>query len=104
MPQGLLIPKFHKNYWLGLQYNSSSSSAPWAWIDQYIPAPSTATYAAWGVLQDPPALVDEPNNYLGNETCAVGNYSQATGSPANWGWADWGCNTSFINICRMQSG
>jgi hypothetical protein len=104
-PQGLLIPKFHKLYWLGLIPNASITEPPpqWVWYDQYNPAPSITTYEGWGLLQDPPALVPEPNDYTGAENCVVGNFSQAAGDGAPWGWADARCNGSYVNICRMQS-
>jgi hypothetical protein len=106
LSQGLLIPKFHQNYWMGLLPNTSINTTPqpWYWIDQYNPAPGdNGTYSAWGVLQDPPANIPEPNNYLGDENCSVGNWSEAAGTPPNWGWADVQCNGTFVNICRMQS-
>ena len=105
--QGLLIPKFHQNYWMGLLPNSSvdATPKPWYWIDRYNPAPGgNGTYSGWGVLMDPPASIPEPNNYLGDENCSVGNWSEAAGTPPNWGWADTQCNRTFVNICRMQSG
>jgi hypothetical protein len=103
--QGLLIPKFHKNYWMGLAPNwtSEAQPVPWGWIDQYQPGPDNKTWVHWGVLQDPPGMVPEPNQYLGNESCSAGNWSQAMGSPVGWGWADTNCNNTFYPLCRKQS-
>ncbi len=30
---GVLFPKFHRTYWIGLQGNSSLFPAQWAWLD-----------------------------------------------------------------------
>ncbi len=103
--QGLLIPKFHKNYWMGLAPNwtSEAQPVPWGWIDKYQPGPDSKVFANWGVLQDPPSEVPEPNQYTGNESCSVGNWSQAMGNPVGWGWADTNCNNTFYPLCRKQS-
>jgi hypothetical protein len=91
---------------MGLLPNMTSEAevTPWHWMDQYMPGPDAKlTYTNWGTLQDPPATVQEPNNYLGGEECAVGNWSQATGDPVAWGWADTRCNRTFYPLCRKQS-
>jgi hypothetical protein len=72
-------------------------------MDQFQPGPDSKVFANWGLLQDPPSSVPEPNQYLGTEHCAVGNWSQAQGSPIGWGWADTNCNNTFYPLCRKLS-
>ena len=85
-------------------YSSPLQPTPWNWLDQYNPGPDNLTsYVNWGTLQDPPANIPEPNAYMGNESCSVGNWSQAQGSPVGWGWADTMCNQTFYPMCRKQS-
>ena len=43
----------------------------------------------------------EPDNRLGNEFCAVANYSQAYRQA--WGWSDTSCNQQFGFMCRVDS-
>jgi hypothetical protein len=94
---GFLMPTFHLRYWIG----AVSSPAHWPsfkWIDQN-PGINMTTYQLWGKL----GMAPEPNNApIGNEFCAVANYSQSYGNPRKWGWSDTNCD--YIKapfMCRM---
>ena len=104
LEKGLLIPNFHKSYWMGL---TSSPADPtfFTWIDG-TPTPGIdRRYQHWGKLRmsDRNApRVPEPNNMEGDEYCAVSNSSMVFGP--SWGWADTSCNGSYPAICKIPRG
>jgi hypothetical protein len=64
--QGLILPVFHRQYWLGLR---AVQHPTFKWLDPFTKPPSSSTYQHWGAR--------EPNNAALNEFCGVGNWSQA---------------------------
>lgn len=95
--QGVLIPEFHQNYWMGLR--SSGQWPNFTWIDPYARGPSADTYQHWGKgagEEVPP----EPNNLEAPEECGLGNYSQSF--DAVWGWGDAGCMQRHIFMCKIR--
>jgi hypothetical protein len=89
--KGILMPGFHKFYWMGLR------AAVWpnfAWIDRT--AGVEIDYSHWGTLNDGSK---EPNNAMPPELCGLGNYSLSFGGV--WGWSDTACSNSFPFMCRM---
>ncbi len=89
--KGILMPGFHKSYWVGLR---ASAWPDFAWIDRT--ANTVIDYAHWGLLPDGS---QEPNNSPAPQLCGLSNYSQAYGGA--WGWSDANCADSFPFICRM---
>ncbi len=103
---GVLLPSYHKSYWLGL-YIPQVNTTLWPnfqWLDGS-PAPSnpsaqSSRYAQWGelTLSDGRVMM-EPNNLVPPEFCVAANASQAQDSV--WGWADQNCDTRNIFICKI---
>ena len=97
---GLIIPTFHKFYWIGL-----SVSGLWpnfTWVDRS-PGPSEANYEHWGRYIST-GNEPEPNNFdYPPENCAGANYTESFGNPGAWGWADWGCDQAFTFMCKISS-
>jgi hypothetical protein len=93
---GFLLPKYHRFYWIGLRAVGPKN---FNWIDPTMPRLSAAdSFRWWGMTK--PDNLPEPNNYAGNELCAVGNYTEARKNA--WGWADTGCTSQYVSICRMM--
>jgi hypothetical protein len=72
-------------------------------VDNRTPGPSnsTAYYSHWGKFN--PGNKAEPNNLIvPPEFCGGANASEAFGSPATWGWADWNCTARFPILCKVQ--
>jgi hypothetical protein len=93
---GFLLPKYHRNYWMGLRAVGPKN---FNWIDPTMPKLSAAdSFRWWGMTK--PDNLPEPNNYNGNELCAVGNYTEVRKNA--WGWADTGCTSQYVSICRMM--
>jgi hypothetical protein len=91
---GLLLPAFHKSYWIGLNTTLAAWPATWTWVDSR-PYVRNVTYQNWGVYQ--PGNLAEPNNVTGSEACAVANTSQPRGP--TWGWSDTNCMGAWIFMC-----
>ncbi len=64
--QGLVLPVFHRQYWLGLK---AVQHPTFKWLDPWTKPPSGSTYQHWGAK--------EPNNLAMNELCGVGNWTLA---------------------------
>ena len=93
---GFLLPKYHRYYWMGLRAVGPKN---FNWIDPTMPKLSAAdSFRWWGMTK--PDNLPEPNNYNGNELCAVGNFTEARKNV--WGWADTGCTSQYVSICRMM--
>lgn len=93
---GFLIPKYHRYYWLGLKAVGPKN---FNWVDPTMPKLSAPdSFKWWGMTK--PDNTPEPNNFAGNELCAVGNFTEARKNA--WGWADTGCTSQYVSICRMM--
>jgi hypothetical protein len=97
---GLIIPTFHKFYWMGLAVSGLWPN--FKWVDRS-PGPNATTYEHWGryiSTENEP----EPNNFdFPPESCAGANYTESFGNPSAWGWADWGCDQPFAFMCEVAS-
>ena len=91
--QNILLPNFHKSYWIGTQANEPKQFNDW--IDPTVLPPLSRGYKHWGLDSG----VLEPNNKQGLELCAVANASQAYSN--GWGWSDTLCDKKFPMMCRM---
>lgn len=91
---GVLIPTFHKSYWIGLNTTAAMWRNRWTWVDSS-PYELNVTYQNWGLYQ--PGGMQEPNNITGSEFCAVANASQPARSA--WGWSDTKCDNKYIFMC-----
>jgi hypothetical protein len=97
LAQGLLIPGFTPNYWLGL----STTSAQWPdfrWLSTSVPPTMYDTYEHWAHSD----TINEPNNLGGADFCGVANSSLMERNA--WGWADWNCSAQLPYICRVDGG
>jgi hypothetical protein len=109
-PQGLFLPANHSAYWMGLAGSladgivelAGMSNRTWAWIDGVTPPPGIdRNYVHWGNWTVRRQVVSaEPNNWHGNESCAVANSS--TGYRNAYGWGDERCSTNMTSICKTQ--
>ncbi len=102
--KGLLLPNYHKHYWLG--YNSDSQAWPiFKPVDaSVLPLTSPGAYNHFGILRftnTSLSPVAEPNNYFGGEYCSVANKSQAY--VGAWGWSDVTCGGQYVVMCMVQS-
>jgi hypothetical protein len=102
--QGFLVPQSNPAYWNGLQADGWPT---FKWSDVMVPSPNEkGGYANWGTFYNPnnpeAMYVPEPNNMKPPEQCAVGNYTQGTGKPFTWAWADSNCYNTFVSICRIN--
>ena len=102
LPQGYLLPTYHRQYWLGISAN------PWPYFTYADPS-----VGAYGTL---------PNNYTnwGNDTssnqypttagydCGSAKYMLAytpgstSGPESAWGWMDTLCNETYTSMCRIS--
>ena len=96
---GLIIPSFHKFYWLGLRTELWPN---FTWVDRSA-GPDAGTYEHWGryiSLGNEP----EPNNYdAPPEYCGGANWTESFGNPSAWGWADYNCDQPFVSMCKLSS-
>ncbi|KAL7841315.1 hypothetical protein SRHO_G00250060 [Serrasalmus rhombeus] len=72
--------------WIGL--TDTEIEGVWKWVDN-----STLTTEFW--------WKGEPNDYKGNEDCAVTGY-EYTGSERLSTWADYPCNRPVVGICEKR--
>jgi hypothetical protein len=79
-----------------------ANNRTWAWIDGVTPPPGIAgQYVHWGNWTVRKQVVSvEPNNWSGNESCAVSNSS--TGYKNAYGWGDGQCSLNMTSICKTQ--
>jgi hypothetical protein len=99
LPQGYLLPEWHKVYWIGLQ---SEVLPNFSWMDKLIPGPNATSYRQWGTFVEGATSETEPFGDM--QTCAVANASQAFGSSATvqpWGWASEDCEALHPFLCRV---
>jgi hypothetical protein len=104
---GVLLPEFHKAYWIGLQIPEYDITRQWPYFvwEDGSPPPSTAgnpsnNYANWGQMTMADGLVrDEPNNIHPPEFCGVANYTQTTAEA--WAWSDQNCEDRHVFICKL---
>jgi hypothetical protein len=97
---GLLLPLFHKAYWIGAVIGDEDMWPNFRWLDS-LPGPNASgVYQHWGYYM--PQNIIEPNNMFGQENCGAANASQ-TYSDA-WGWMDINCNIRMPFMCRLNSG
>ncbi len=96
--QGLLLPTFHKAYWIGLQ---SDVWPRFYWLDNITPNPDiSGAYKHWGAFVSGGRNISEPNNIAGSETCGAGNMTQSYAQAA--GWADADCNLKLPFMCELR--
>lgn len=95
--QGFLIPDYHKAYWMGMTSATTAPQADFKLMDPYA-KPGKTVYKHWGTMQ--PGNIPEPNNRMGGEFCATGNYSQSYANA--WGWSDTKCGERFPSICIVR--
>jgi hypothetical protein len=108
--QGLFLPSFHKDYWMGLKGSladgivevNGTSSRTWAWIDGVTGPPGQGkNYVHWGSWVAKKVVVSlEPNNWALNESCAVANASLIYSNA--YGWSDVGCDGNRTSICKTM--
>jgi hypothetical protein len=104
-PYKLLLP-YMPQYWIGLRTKGGWSAKGFKWLDQSLPAPglNASVYSNWGVKkQAGKADVQEPDNAMTAETCAVANWTERVTTPVPvWGWSDTQCNGRYPVICSVQ--
>jgi hypothetical protein len=109
LEMGVLLPEFHKAYWLGLQVPEFDINRIWpyfVWSDGS-PPPSTATnpsenYQHWGRMYLAGGkFKDEPNNLAAPEYCGVANYTQMVEDV--WSWSDQNCEDRYMFICKLPA-
>jgi hypothetical protein len=91
---GYLLPDFHKVYWMGMV----KREAGFVFLDANI----KTAYRNWGIYSTGNAGegYPEPNNYFGDELCAIANYTMSKQVPPVWGFADYQCTGRFIFMCK----
>jgi hypothetical protein len=106
--KGLLLPSYHLSYWLGLAAGSGWPN--FRWMDNVTPSPGLGSaFSGWGSLtfsNKSASPLKEPNNLSFNrtrvdESCAVGNASQAYNSA--WGWSDAQCTLKLPSMCKVAA-
>jgi hypothetical protein len=101
LPQGMLVPRFHRMYWMGLR--SGVDTWPvYRWLDPYVPDPSARNgYTNWGsTIASDGSFSLEPSNP--SALCGGGSWPMQRGSPPAWGWAGEDCSAARVFICRVQ--
>jgi hypothetical protein len=108
--QGLFLPSFHKDYWLGLKGSlptsvvevNGTSNRTWAWIDGVTGPPGQGkNYVHWGSWVFKKVVVSkEPNNWFLNESCAAANASLIYSNA--YGWSDVECGGNRTSICKTM--
>ncbi len=105
---GVLLPTFHRSYWLGLAIPEGDNNRLWPWFvwldgqpDPSTPSnPSFFNYARWGRMYLADGRIrDEPNNLYPPEFCATANFTQF--QDGVWGWSDQNCDDQFAFICKI---
>lgn len=105
--QGVLLPTFHKRYWLGLEIAEGDNNRLWPWFlwldgspDPSTPSNPSSNYAVWGRMYLSDGRIrDEPNNLVRPEFCCVANYTQS--QDGVWAWSDQNCDEEYIFICKI---
>jgi hypothetical protein len=94
---GYLLPTFHKAYWMGMVKRDGEFG--------FLDATIKTSYRNWGMYAtgEPGEGYPEPNNYFGDENCAIGNFSMIRQVPPVWGFADYQCTDRFVFICKNQA-
>jgi hypothetical protein len=84
---------------MGLRSNASAWPT-FNWLDTSTKAPDAnlGGYEHWGVLKGR----RQPDNDVGGEWCAGGNYSMTFNEV--WGWSDANCTGTYPYICRTAGG
>jgi hypothetical protein len=102
---GVLLPGWHKAYWLGLYTKNTSEPRTWRWNDPFVPYFTAESYTHWGTDSNG---ISEPNNASPPESCVAGNHTQAyeDGVPnvGPWGWSDEPCSMKLHVMCRITRG
>jgi hypothetical protein len=97
--RGLLLPHFHKQYWLGL--SSTTKTYPkFRWKDPKVLAlDAPGAYVNWGIMV--PQNKKEPFAIRPPELCGAANFSEM--SMGVGGWSDSNCNNAFAFVCKIRS-
>ncbi len=95
MKAGLLLPFYHKAYWMGGILRPDDNYPNYRWVDSSPGIPGSS-YLHWGV---PKGGTPEPNGNAGDQPCII---ARATLSFQNrWGWADEVCEELAAAICEI---
>jgi hypothetical protein len=94
--KGLLLPNYHKQYWMGAALGPDDNFPSYRWIDSTPGIPGQA-YLHWGV---PRGGVPEPDGSAGDQPCVL---ARASLSYQNlWGWADSDCEALAAAMCEIR--
>jgi hypothetical protein len=94
--KGLLLPNYHKQYWMGAALGPDDNYPNYRWIDSTPGIPGQA-YLHWGV---PRGGAPEPDGSAGDQPCVL---AQASLSYQNlWGWGDSGCEALAAAMCEIR--
>lgn len=86
----MLAPGYHKRYFTGLSYNSSSTA--WRWIDVSTAAPDLPNYVKWAAGQ--PA----------GGSCGIANFSIPVYMPTGVAqWQSANCSAPHPAICKTRA-
>jgi hypothetical protein len=98
----MLVPRFHRNYWVGL--NATEDAWPnYRWLDPYVPDPdSKRGFKNWGTVVNPDdgSFVQEPSDP--GQLCGAASWPLQRGSPPSWGWTGADCSKEYVFVCRVQ--
>ena len=89
LKMGVLLPSYHRNYWMGL---NTTMWPLFYWVDPLVPqTDSPKAYVNWAL--------GEPNNMNAPEFCGSGDLTRTRMGAA--GWADMNCQNGLVYICKI---
>jgi hypothetical protein len=92
LKMGVLLPNYHKNYWMGL---NTTIWPLFYWVDPLVPqTDSPKAYNNWAI--------GEPNNMNAPEFCGGADLTRTRLGAA--GWADLNCMNANVYICKISGG
>ncbi len=97
-----LVSPYHSKYWMGIRLPNGNLWPNFTWTDPVNTDRPTAAGKPWGSYRSAQVNNTEPNNTPAPQYCGVGNYTQRTGSPQVFGWADANCADQYAFICRKR--
>jgi hypothetical protein len=93
--KGLLLPSYHKQYWIGAAMGPDDNYPSYRWIDSTPGIPGQA-YLHWG---GPRGGTPEPDGTTGDQPCVLARASLSYQSL--WGWADSECEALAAAMCEI---